>query len=301
MKLKRKKSIGLVEKQNAAGYIFVLPIIIGIVLFIPIFARTVFFSFNQVKMGTDGYTTSFIGLSSYVKLFTQDAWFIQTALSSLGSVLIDFISILVFSFFISVVLNQRFIGRGLARVIFFLPVVLATGIMLKVESGDMLMGMMQQNTAADVGNISGGMMDIRTFLQSTAFNPTLVQFVVGAIDRVYNIVISSGVQILVFIAGLQSISPQLYEAASVEGCSGWEAFWKITLPMISPLILVNGIYTIIDSSTKSTNTVMDQVLNQTVMGEYSYASAMALVYMAAIIAIIGVLFLMSRKLIFYQN
>lgn len=301
--VKKRKTIGLVRLQNRAGYLFVLPIIIGLVFFfIPVFGKTVFFSFNEVKMVKDGYVTNPIGFLNYISLFSQDSWYIQTALQSILSVFIDFISILFFSFFVAVLLNQKFKGRTIARVIFFLPVVLATGIVSKIESGDLLMSMMQQGAQASVGGINVlSMTDIKQFLLSTAFNPTLINFVVSAIDRMYSIIVSSGVQILIFIAGLQSIPSQLYEAAQVEGCSGWEAFWKITLPMISPLILVNGIYTIIDSCTKSTNTIMDQVLNQTMMANYSYASVMAIVYLGAIAIMMSIIFLVTKKLVFYQN
>lgn len=300
---RNKKTVGLVKKQQRAGYVFVLPIIIGLVLiFAPVMFQTVFFSFNQVKMGANGYFTVPIQFSNYVKLFTQDTWFVQNTISSVKSVITDFICVLIFSFFIATILNHKFKGRTFARVIFFLPVVLSTGIISKLESGDLLMSLMQQSNGASTGIINSmAGMDLTQFLMSTAFSPALINFVIAAISNIYNIVVSSGVQILIFTAGLQSISPQLYEAAHVEGCSGWEAFWKITLPMISPLILVNGIYTIIDSCTKPTNTIMAQVLSQTILANYSYASAMAIVYLILIALVMGILYLISKRYIFYQD
>src|SRR5699024_2697660 len=91
------------------------------------------------------------------------------------------------------------------------------------------------------------------------FSPILTNMTVGAAENIYNVVNTSGVQILIFLAGLQTISSSIYEAAYIEGCSGWECFWKITFPMISPLILVNVIYSIIDSFTRSNNPVMNSI------------------------------------------
>lgn len=183
----------------------------------------------------------------------------------------------------------------------FLPVVLEVGIVSVVAQGDLVMSLMQ-SSHADTGAISSlGSFDIREFLLSTSMSTGIANFIISAIDRMYTIVVSSGVQILVFLAGLQSVPPQLYESAHVEGCSGWEAFWKITLPMISPLILVNGIYTIVDSSSNSTNQIMSLVVSETETGAYSHASAMAMVYLAAVALIMGLFYIIARRLVFYQD
>lgn len=305
MKILRRnqKSIGLFAKQNRAGYVFVLPIIIGLcILFIPMIFRTFYFSFHEIKMTPEGYRTQPVGFLNYIKLLTQDAWFVRTAVTSLSNVFIDLVSITIFSFFVANLLNQKFVGRGWARVIFFIPVVLGTGIIAKIESGDMMMSMMQQGAMANTGVISSlNIADIRQFFIQSAFDIRLVNIIISSIDRMYSIIISSGVQILIFLTGLHAISPQLYEAAHVEGCSGWEAFWKITLPMISPLILVNGVFTMVDACTKPTNAVMDTVLSQTMMANYSYASAMAILYLAAVGVMMMIIFGSLSKLVFYQN
>lgn len=298
----KKKSSSLLKKQQRAGYVFTAPIILGmLVVFIPVIIQTFAFSVNRPQPSVDGYTTTYIGLSEYKQLMVN-TWFTQNLVSSIVSVLTEFISVLIFSFFIAVLLNQNFKGRTLARVIFFLPVVVSAGIISKLEVGDLLTSSMQQMNGADTGVINSmASMDLVGMIQNLSLNSSLTDFAINTISNIYNIIVSSGVQILIFVAGLQSISPHLYEAAHVEGCSGWESFWKITLPMVSPLILVCGIYTVIDSCTKPGNVIMTQVLNQTSMGYYSTASSMALVYFAIVAVIMTAIFLIARKLVFYQE
>ena len=299
---KKRSFTSLQRKQTRAGYVFVLPVVIGLVfLFIPMVAQTVYFSLSNVKITTTGYTTSFMGLYQYVSLLTTDAWYMQNAVASLGSVLLDFFTILIFSFFVSVLLNQKFKGRTLARMIFFLPVILATGIIATLDSKDTLTAAVAAGTGLDIGRDTTALLSVSELLETAALPAWLVTFIAGLIDQLNHIISASGVQILLFLAGLQAISPQIYEAAHVEGATGWEAFWKITLPMISPVIQVNGIYTLIDSCTSSTNVIMSQVLSDTMQMSYSKASAEAILYLLAVSLFIVVFLLVSNKLVFYQE
>ena len=299
---KKRSFTSLQRKQTRAGYVFVLPVVIGLVfLFIPMVAQTVYFSLSNVKITTTGYTTSFMGLYQYVSLLTTDAWYMQNAVASLGSVLLDFFTILIFSFFVSVLLNQKFKGRTLARMIFFLPVILATGIIATLDSKDTLTAAVAAGTGLDIGRDTTALLSVSELLENAALPAWLVTFIAGLIDQLNHIISASGVQILLFLAGLQAISPQIYEAAHVEGATGWEAFWKITLPMISPVIQVNGIYTLIDSCTSSTNVIMSQVLSDTMQMSYSKASAEAILYLLAVSLFIVVFLLVSNKLVFYQE
>lgn len=299
----RRKGSDLKKKQQRAGYVFVAPIIAGLAfIFLPIILQTFAFSIFRPVVTKEGYDYLYIGISEYVKLFTQDTWYMQNLVLSIRMVAVDFASILIFSFFVAVILNKGFRGRGLARVLFFLPVVISAGIISKLEIGDLLTSSMNQMSGADTGVINAmASMDLIAMIRKLSVNGILTEFIIGAVSGIYNIVVSSGVQILVFIAGLQSIPVHLYEAAHVEGCSAWESFWKITLPMISPLILVSGLYTVIDSCSKPGNTIMTQVLHQTTMGNYSYSSTMALVYFTLVSLMMGMVFLFVRKLIFYQE
>jgi len=206
--------------------------------------------------------------------FTKD---LTGEISRMG---INTIATLVLSFVIAVILNQDFKGRTLARAIFFLPVILSSGILPGIEKQNEFYDMMA-GVAASVGDSSG--VNISASLQSllsvSGVASGVFDVIFQMIDAIYDIVMASGIQIIVFLTGLQAISPSLYEAANVEGCSGWEAFWKITFPMVSPLLLVNCIYTIVDFFMKNDNTVME-LISKVMYNDFNFgvASAMSWVY-----------------------
>ena len=297
-----KKQPSLIKKDQA-GFLFVLPVVLGILLvFLPMIAQTVHFSLNKITINPQGFDSEFIGLRQYVMLATQHLWFVQTSIQTFKNILIDLVCITIFSFFVAVLLNQKFKGRTISRMIFFLPVILAGGIIAQLENNDILMNMLHQNTAVDTGEITGaGLQNLYDILISTSLDIGLINIITDIVGRLYSVTLSSGVQILIFLSGLQSIPPSLREAACVEGSSGWEYFWKITFPLISPMIFVNAVYTMIDSSTKATNPIMSTVLHQIVSAEYTVASAMAILYMLVTGVIMLIIFGFAKKLVFYQN
>ena len=200
--------------------------------------------------------------------------------------MINTIATLVLSFVIAVILNQKFKGRILCRIIFFLPVILSSGVLPGIESSNEFYNMMT-DIGNSVQNSSG--VDIAASLQE------LLQ-VSGVAGEVFD-------QIIVFLSGLQSISPSLYEAADVEGCSAWESFWKITFPMVSPLLLVNCIYTIIDFFMKNDNRVIEKI-NDVMYGvrmDFGVASAMSWIYFGVALLFIGIsTFIITRAVKSYE-
>jgi ABC-type sugar transport system permease subunit len=130
----------------------------------------------------------------------------------------------------------------------------------------------------------------------------LIQIVIDIINQIYPIVMSSGIQILIFLAGLQTINPSIFEASSLEGATGWENFWKITFPMISPMILVVVVYTIVDFMVRTDSEVMNYV-NITVnrLREFGFGSAMAMIYFLVIAAILGIVGLLISRLVYYYD
>lgn len=301
-----KHSMSLKSKQNRAGYIFVLPFIIGLVaIFIPSMIQSFIFSINDIKITLDGYELISIGFSNFDKAFNVDANFRRILYESVTSMGTNVLVIIIFSFVIANILNQKFKGRTAARVIFFLPVILATGIVSRVEANDLILGTIYKTgNEIDTGVASQlfNFAQLEMILYNSKLNPALIDTVLMSLYGLYNIVVSSGVQILIFLAGLQSVPSSLFEAAYVEGCTGWEAFWKITLPMISPLILVNAVYTVVSSFTDPNNRVMAYIDEKAFMGnQYGFASAMAWIYFLVIaVALCLVGFIISRK-VYYQE
>ena len=264
------------------------------------------FTLNSVQSGTDGYTLSFLGLDSYkYALFTHPT-FVKDVLTSLGTLLLQAPVTVFFSLFIAVILNQKMHGRAFFRAMFFLPVVVATGVVAKADMTNAIL----ENMESMAGVSMGGQMDtggfsvqnIQVLLEGMYIDSTIVEYIVALVDNIYGIVSSCGVQIILFLAGLQGISPSIYESAQIEGATGWETFWKITVPMISPIIFVNVIYSVVDMFTRADNTIMvlidDMAFNKM---NYSVSSAMAWLYFAALSVILGLVALLCYRFVFYQE
>ena len=308
-KTKKRKVASLDKKKARAGWVFVLPFVIGFLLvYLPIIWNSIFMSFHSLHIVTGGgFTLEFVGLENYQNALFEDPGFVQTLVTGLTELLFDIPAILIFSLFMAVLLNQKMAGRAVFRAIFFIPVILSTGIMESIEGQNILGTMMEGSDSIDGSEQSAAseivsVMDIERLFYSMKIGKELVEYVVKMINEIYDIVNRSGVQMLIFLAGLQSISPAIYEACRIDGCTSWETFWKITFPMISPMILVNGIYTIIDSFTTDSNTVM-KYINSVYQGSDGQvlSSAMAWMYFLIVMLMLAVAAGLFSAFVFYQK
>ena len=296
----KKKKIASLDKRKArAGWWFVLPFIIGFVcIYLPIIINSLkdtFMLVEDIRLDPE-----FVGLRNYRTALTEHA-FLETLLPGLGEMIFDIPAILLFSLFMAILLNQKMAGRAAFRAIFFLPVVLATGIMTPPASS-----LSTDGAGIDSGAGSSASaeivsaLDIENLFANMKVGQELVQYVVKIINDIYDIVNRSGVQMLIFLSGLQSISPAIYEACKIDGATGWETFWKITFPMISPMILVNAVYTVIDAFTTDNNTVMSFIDNIN-KKEPEVGAAMSWMYFLMVILIIGVVAAIMSMFVFYQR
>lgn len=276
--MKKTKTFSLERNRARYGYLFTLPLILGLALiFIPNLVQTVLYSLNETVIDGSGYTLEWIGLKYYIKAFAGDAKFLQYMLSSLGELLVQVPVILVFSLFMAMVLNQKFKGRVVARAIFFLPLVLSTGIISRVEASTQLDSLMLTRDALE--GMQGTRFDLSQLLLSMNFNATLSDIVVSAARGIKDIVNASGMQIFIFLAAFQQIPVSVYEAAQVEGCSKWVLFWKVVIPMTAKQILVAGVYTVVDVFTRTDGVLFTYIHKMAYTNnQYSYAMAMYLVY-----------------------
>jgi ABC-type sugar transport system permease subunit len=201
------------------------------------------------------------------------------------------------------------IGRAAFRAIFFIPVILATGLMQTVEAQNILGSYMDNANGIDDGSGSSAagdivsVMDIERLFANMKVGTELMEMAVGWINNIYDIVNRSGVQMLIFLSALQSISPAIYEACRIDGATAWETFWKITFPMLSPMILVNGVYTIVDALTTQSNSVMSfikSVKSSAADGDV-IASSMSWMYFLIVIAIVSLVALIFSSYVFYQR
>ncbi len=293
----RKKPVSLQAKQQRVGYFFVLPLLLGIFLiFIPNIITTAQFSFNDVKInGSEGYSLVWQGWKYYNEALRKDATFIPSIVSSYKKMLINIPIILIFSMLMASVLNQKFHGRGIARAIFFIPVLLSTGIMIELDRGFLSGSVISSgvSTGSSLDNVLK--FDMSAMLASLNFNKSLIGIVESAVSNIHSILESSGMQIYIFLAGIQEIPEYLYEAAAIEGCSKWESFWKITFPMLSPQIAVNLIYTIVIVGQDS-EALYNATSQATSLGRYGLSTAMCMIYLATLAVTIALLFLVLNKI-----
>ncbi len=298
---KQRKPKTMAYKNAVSGYLFVLPFIIGFILFLLVpLGQSLRMAFNQISF-EDGIVYTFVKLKNFKYAFTSDPDFIPRMITELVRMAYSVPSIIIFSFFISIVLNQEFKGRGLIRAIFFLPVILSSGVLVGLETNNTLMSAIK-DVIAESSNLTTVTDTVKKMFLPEGTSSGVISYVFDAVDQVYDIAIASGIQIIIFLSGLQTISPSMFEAAKIEGATAWETFWKITFPMISSLILVNVIYSIIDFFVKSDNEVMNLIKQtMTTRIDYGLSSAMAWTYFAVVAVIITVVSaIISKKVYYYE-
>ena len=297
------------DKRKARnGWIFVLPFVIGILfIYLPVIFDSIWFSFNTIgTLKGGGLKLTFEGFKYYEQALMKDPTFVQKLGEGIGQLVFDIPAIVIFALFIAVILNQRMLGRAAFRAIFFVPVIIATGLMDSINASDVLSEEMGSGEGIDTGSGTNATteivsaLDIQMLFRNMKVGAELVTYVTGLVNDIYNIINRSGVQMLIFLAGLQSISPAIYEACKIEGATAWETFWKITFPMISPMILVNGVYTIIDSFTTASNPAMSYI-SQVYKLQDVLSSAMAWIYFIIVILIVAVIAAILSAFVFYQR
>lgn len=308
---KRRRTASLDARKARAGWVFVLPFVLGfIIIYLPIIIDSIKYSFNKIKIGQGGgYSLIYVGWENYQEALFVDPGFVQTLTSGIQQLIFDIPAIVIFSLFMAVLLNQKMVGRAAFRAIFFIPVIISTGIIDRIDQANTMIEYM--NTTEEGINDGSGQnttneilsaVDIERLFENMKVGTELVEYVVQMVNNIYDIINRSGVQMLIYLAGLQSISPAIYESCDIDGATAWETFWKITFPMISPMILVNAIYTVIDSFTSQSNKVMTYITNvYDQAGGNVLSSAMAWIYFLIVLVIIGLVAAILSAYVFYQK
>ncbi len=301
LKIKRRK-VSLDSRKARAGYFFVAPFVLGIILvYLPILFDSILTSFFTVDYSNIDPVNVFVGFDHYSQAIFGSTGFVDSLWAGLQQMILEVPTIIIFSLFIAVVLNQKMLGRAVFRAIFFVPVIISTGLMVTINTQDIASDSMAGG--ADDGSGSG-MLDINfveDLFRNMAIGGDMVEVVVGLVNQIFDIINYSGVQMLIFLAGLQSISESIYEACRIDGATGWETFWKVTFPMISPMILVNAVYTVIDSFTRSDNKTMHFISVTSGALDEGVKAAMYWVYFLVVILIIAAVAGIVSTFIFYQK
>ncbi|MGO4695795.1 carbohydrate ABC transporter permease [Paenibacillus sp. 2TAB26] len=298
----KRKSPTLQQKKSRLGILFVTPWFLGFVFLfsIPLY-KSFLYSLNTLTLGKGGFDTKYEGFSFYKQLFMSHPTFNRTLIEAISDILINVPSITIFSLFVATLINQKFRGRIFARAVFFLPVLLAAPVLSLENSSEMAsIASTITGSSSEDGGFAFTSFELQRMLVEAGVGNGIISYITGSVDRIYEIISSSGVQILIFLAALQSISPSLYEAAKIEGTTGYEAFWKITFPMLSPILLTNIVYTVIDSySTNALSQMITDTAFQTL--NFSLSAAMAWVYFLIVSVILLVtMTLVSRKVFYYD-
>ncbi len=302
-----KRSRTLVRRHDNFGFVFLIPWIIGFaVFFMYPFLRSVLLSLQKVNfLNGGGFSTNFVGFENYITALTRDEKFLPLVAGSVLDLFVDVPVCLVFSFFVAVLLREKFHGNSIAKAVFFLPVILGTGVFLSVQTSTAAVSGMALDATMEEGLSSMEALqsiNIVKLLQDIGIPASVTEYISGPVEQIYNVISLSGVQIFIFLAGLNSISPSVYEAAYIEGASGWVAFWKITFPMVSPVILVNVVYSLIDNFTMSTNQTMTYIFDTAFSNfDYGLSNAMAWIYCLVLTIFVGLSMALISKKVVYQS
>jgi ABC-type sugar transport system permease subunit len=281
-KIKVKVKVGKLKKrENRMGYVFMIPYIIGalVCLAYPL-VLAIIYAFCSVRI-LPSYTLTFVGMENFAKVIDKNAELTTQLLSLSTEMLLGVPLIVVFALIMAMMLNMKLKGKGFYRTVFFLPVIIASGPVMTMINSE-----------------SSSIQAVDLTIIESALNSLLPMWAANSVMWVFSSIILllwySGVQILIFLAALQKIDTSLYEAAKIDGGSNWECFWKITLPTIKPMLLLNAIYTVV---ALAQDTVISPLVNTiaaalTSVYGYGYSSAFAWIYALVVLLYVGVVALL---------
>lgn len=293
MKLKKKKIGGVAALKARYGRICVTHWVIGLVLFflIPII-KSIYFSFADVSISVGGMKSSFVGLKNYIYIFTKDADYMDNIAKSVVSFLYSFPIIIILSLIIALILNQKFIGRTFFRALYFLPVIIASGAVLSIILSA------TTDSISDIKNdesVALAMVDINQLVEWSGLPTQIGKYLNNVINGIMNLIWNCGIQIVLFISGMQSIPELLYEVSKVEGATKWEEFWLITLPMLSRTVVLVAIFTMVEILTSQDDKVMTQAYALMKSQFYGESSAMLWAYFLVIGTLMAIFLAVYNK------
>lgn len=292
----KKPHLTIEGRKALSGRLFILPFTVGFILFfLKPALESLLFVFNDVSLKVGGFTMEFVGMKNLQYIFMTDPDFNKNLVSSMTSLLYKVPVVIIASLFFAVVLNARFRGRTLTRAVFFLPVIIASGVVMEIINSDTFATSLISSSEGMTSTVTASSYGLTSLLVDMGVSEKIVSYFSYISSNLYDLMWRTGIQMIIFLAALQSISPVLYEASSIEGASAWENFWMITIPMISPMILINVVYTIIDTFTDSANVVMDQINSAFADQQYDRASAMSWVYFLVIGLLLALVLLISTR------
>lgn len=283
------------QRRQYIGLAFLSPWIIGVTVFFLIPLTTSFiYIFCDIKFSNNGLIASFCGLDNIKEVYMTRAYPIQCITGAIGNTIVDLLVVTMLSLFLAVLLNQSFVGRALARTVFAIPIIVASGTLLQLFRADLSASSMMEESATIFQGTG-----IQEILMSFGIGNDFIESFVGLINSALDLIWRSGVQTLLFLSGMQSIPTYLNEVSDIDGATAWQKFWKITFPLITPFMIINAIYTIVDSSTYYNNPVMNEVGWKFNDLKFGYCNALSFGYFIATILLVTIVYkLLSRKVVY---
>lgn len=260
--------------------------------------QAIWLVFCDVSFDKNGLVTEFTGFENFKNVFLKNVWPLQCIAHSLKGIAIDLAVVLAVSVLLALLLNQKFKGRAFVRTAFALPVIIGTGILIKVFKADLFI---QSSAMTDgAGTVFQGDA-LQQILIQAGLPQNFIESVVGIVSDVVDIIWKCGVEILLLLSGLQAIPTYLYEACNIDGATSWQKFWLITFPLMTPFILLCTVYIIIDSATYYDNWVMAEIGYKFDALQYGYANTMALAYCIVIGLVIAAAVALISKRVTYMD
>ena len=288
------KKLPYSTKKKIYGFLFITPWLLGFLLFFAVpFFQSCLYGFQDLKTSTEGMIGTWVGLDNFSYALFRDTEFLVQCAGSLRD-LVTVPLILVYSICFALLLKKDYPGRTLMRAIAFLPVIIGSGVLMDIMKSDVFASSVNGAESTYLFTSSG----LTGFFQSMGLPVEIINFINEVISKIFDLTWRSGVQILLFLAGLHNIPSYVYEAADIEGANGLEQFFKITLPMLTPMILLNVVYSVIDIFADYGNKIIQMIYNMAFSSvRFGYSSALSILYFIMVAVVLVVLFLVMKRFI----
>jgi ABC-type sugar transport system permease subunit len=299
MKILRRARLSYERKKGLAGLLFIAPWILGVTwFFIYPMITAVGYIFYNVQIGEGKAEWEYVGLSNIRYVFLEDPDNVRMVVTSFLSTMGEVALILAFSIFIAIILSQRFKGRTAARAVFALPIIVSSGILLSLFRGNLFISSVVSATESTVFQSAA----LEMSMLKLGLDPSIVGRVKDMVANILDLIWKFGVQTLLFLSGIQSIPRHLYEVCAIEGANSWEAFWKVTFPLLGPFIMLNTVYSIIDAFTFYSNPVMIKVESYFSRLAFSSSTTLTVFYCLYVLLLTGVVVgLLSRRIYYVEK
>lgn len=293
-----KKKMPYYRKKKVYGFLFITPWLLGFLSFFAVpFVQSCLYAFQELTTSPQGMVGSWIGLDNFSYALFRDTDFLIQCANSLKE-LITVPLILVYSVCFALLLKKEYPGRTTMRAIAFLPVIIGSGVLMDIMKQDVFSTGVKG--AETVYLFSGG--GLTGVFSAMGLPMSVIEFINNVISKIFDLTWRSGVQILLFLAGLHNIPSYVYEAAEIEGANALEQFFKITLPMLTPMILLNVVYSVIDIFSDFGNSIIQMIYNTAFTSvRFGYSSALSILYFMMIVAVLVIVYLVMKRFIVHPE